>query len=518
MALSSVVAPDRLARLAGQIVAGAAAERQPVLAPFTGETFADVPLSTVDDVEAAYKTARDAQQSWADRPVAARAKIIGRIHDLVLDRQSAVADLVQLEAGKARIDAFEEIADVALAARYCAMRGPSVLADRRRVGMIPGFTRATEVRQPKGVVGVVSPWNYPLTLGISDCLPAFVAGNAVVHKPDWQTTLVALQARALAIEAGLPEDLWQIVCGDGPTIGAAVVERADHVSFTGSTAVGREVAGVAGRRLASASLELGGKNPMLILDDANLERASASAVQACFSNAGQLCLSIERIYVASTRYDDFVAQFTDRTRQLRLGAAYDYTCDMGSLLSAAQLEKVVSHVDDAVAHGARVLVGGRHRADLGPWFYEPTVLADVSAGMKVFEQETFGPVVSVYSAGTDDEAIALANATEYGLNAAVWTGNTKRGFAIAKRLRSGMVNVNEGYRAAWGSHDLPSGGVKASGLGRRHGRDGILRYTDAQAIAVQRGHPIIPVGDMSVERFTRLLTRSLRTLRHLRRP
>jgi succinate-semialdehyde dehydrogenase/glutarate-semialdehyde dehydrogenase len=507
-----------LDQLVDRVVARPRAERIATLAPFSARPLIEIPLSVPDDVAAAAAAARDAASGWSARPVTERARIIGRIHDVILDRQAQVADLVQAEAGKARRDAFEEIADVALAARYVAARGPRVLRDRRRLGVFPGFTRALEVHHPKGVVGVISPWNYPLTLAISDCLPAFVAGNAVVHKPDSQATLTALLARSIAVEAGLPEALWQIVAGDGPTIGGAVIEHADFVSFTGSTPTGRTIAARLGERLIGASLELGGKNPMLILDDADLDRAAEAAVRACFGNAGQLCVSVERLYVAARIRAAFLDRFLARVEALRVGPAFDYSCDMGSLMSQAQLDKVTTHVEEAIDAGARVLAGGRARPELGPWFYEPTVLEGVKAGMLVADEETFGPVVSVYSVGSDDEAVARANDTPFGLNASVWTADVRRGVDLARRLRSGIVNVNEGYAAAWASHDLPIGGVGASGLGRRHGREGILRYTETQAIAVQRAHGITPLEGMSYQRFAELMTKSTRLFRRIGRP
>lgn len=513
-----VVDSGLLDQLIDKIVARPRAERFAAVEPFTGRSFAEIPLSIPDDVEAAFETARLAQIGWAARPVEERARIVGRIHDLVLDRQSTIADLVQTESGKARRDAFEEVGDVALAARYAAVKGPRLLRDRRRLGLVPGLTMALEVRHPVGVVGVISPWNYPLTLAISDSLPAFVAGNAVVHKPDNLGVLTALLARSIAVEAGLPEMLWQIVVGDGPAIGGAVVDHADYVSFTGSTATGRTIARRLGERLVGASLELGGKNALVVLDDADLDRAAEGAVRSCFASAGQLCVSTERVYVAATVRDDFQRRFLDRVRAVRLGSAYDYSCDMGSLVSQAQLDKVARHVDDAVAKGAAVLTGGRPRPDLGPWFFEPTVLDGVRPGMLVADEETFGPVVSIDSVPDDAAAVEAANATPYGLNASVWTSNRDRGVAIAKQLRYGTVNVNEGYAAAWGSHDLPLGGMKDSGLGRRHGRDGILRYTEAQGIAVQRVHGIGPIGGMTFDRFADSLTHAFRVMRRTGRP
>jgi succinate-semialdehyde dehydrogenase/glutarate-semialdehyde dehydrogenase len=513
-----VVDPGLLERLADKVVARPRASRVTAVEPFTGRPLAEIPISVRDDVDAAFRAARLSQATWAARSVEERARIVGRIHDVILDRQSTLADVVQAESGKARRDAFEEIADVALAARYSATRGPRLLKDHRRLGLVPGLTMAIEVRHPVGVVGVISPWNYPLTLAISDSLPAFVAGNAVVHKPDTLGVLTALLARSIAVEAGLPEALWQVVVGDGPTIGGAVVERADYVSFTGSTATGRTIARRLGERLVGASYELGGKNALLVLDDADLDRAAEGAVRACFASSGQLCVSTERVYIAAPVRDDFEQRFLDRVRGVRLGAAYDYTCDMGSLVSQAQLDKVTRHVGDAVAKGARVLVGGNPRPDLGPWFFEPTVLEGVQPGMLAADEETFGPVVSIYSVNDDDEAVAAANATPYGLNASVWTSNRDRGVTVAKQLRYGTVNVNEGYAATWGSHDLPMGGMKDSGRGRRHGRDGILRYTESQGIAVQRMHGIGPIGGMSFDWFADSFTHALRVMRRTGRP
>lgn len=514
-----VIGRELIDQLVHSIVASPRAERYTVLAPFTGKPLAEVPVSTEADVGSAFEAAREAQRGWAARPVRERARIVGRIHDLALDRQSLIADVVQAELGKARKDAFEEIGYFALAARHAAVRGPGVLRDRRRPGLVPGLTKAVEVRQPKGVVGVISPWNYPLVLAVADTLPAFVAGNAVVHKPDRQGVLTALLARAVAVEAGLPEGAWQIVVGDGPTIGGAVVEHADYVAFTGSTAVGRQVSGRAGERLVGASLELGGKNPMLVLDDANVDRAAEGAVRACFSNTGQLCFSVERLYVAASIHDTFLDRFLERTRGLRLGAVYDYTADVGSLASEQHLGKVVNHVNDAVAKGATVLAGGEPRPDLGPWFYEPTILADVRPDMLVWDEETFGPVVSVYPVESDDEAVRLANDTPFGLHASIFTGNARRGVAVARRIRVGSVNVNEAYQAVWGSLDLPLGGMGASGLGRRQGREGILRFTEPQSIAVQRLHGITPLPwQRDHDEFARLMTTSLRVMRRLGRP
>jgi NAD-dependent aldehyde dehydrogenases len=474
------------ARLVAAVSTGARPETVTTRAPFTGDALAELPLSTPADVATAYDVARAAQRSWACRSVRDRAAVFLRLHDLVLDRQDEGLDIVQLETGKARRHAFEEMLDVALNARHYGRAGPRYLRPARHPGIVPLLSTAHELRHPKGVVGIVSPWNYPLTLAVSDAIPAFIAGNAVVHKPDTQTALTALWVRSLAIEAGLPEGLWQVVLGDGPTIGGAVIDGGDYVCFTGSTRVGREVAEKCARRLVGCSLELGGKNPMIVLADADLDRAAEGAVRDCFANSGQLCVSMERMYVVADAYDGFVDRFVPRVKALELGTSLDYRPDMGSLISSAQLARVAAHVDDAVGKGATVLAGGRARPDIGPFFYEPTVLTGVTEDMRLCREETFGPVVAIREVADETEAIALSNDSEFGLNASVWTRDVANGRRVAARIETGTVSINETYAAPWGATRVPMGGRKDSGLGRRHGREGILKYTEPQSVVVQR--------------------------------
>ncbi|PWS44411.1 succinic semialdehyde dehydrogenase, partial [Streptomyces sp. FT05W] len=421
---ADVVTPEVVAQLTRDVVGSGRTANH---SPFTGEKLADLPESTPEDVEAAFGRARAAQPAWAATPVRARAAVLLRFHDLVLQRQSEVLDLIQLETGKARLHAHEEVQAVAVAARHYGRRAASYLKPRRHTGVVPTLTKVTELRQPRGVVGQIAPWNYPLELSVGDALPAFVSGNAVVMKPDTETALTALWARDLLIEAGLPAEVFQVVIGEGPVVGPAVVSRADYVSFTGSTRTGREVAQGAAARLVGVSLELGGKNAMLVLEDADVERAAEGAVRACFSSAGQLCISIERLYVHESVADAFVERFAARTKAMRLGSSLAYGADMGSLVGERQLETVSRHVAEAVEKGATLVAGGVARPDIGPLFYEPTILDGVEAPMAVCGEETFGPVVSIYRFGDDDEAVTLANATPYGLNSSVWTKNAGRG-------------------------------------------------------------------------------------------
>jgi succinate-semialdehyde dehydrogenase/glutarate-semialdehyde dehydrogenase len=297
-----------------------------------------------------------------------------------------------------------------------------------------------------------------------------------------------------------------------------MIARSDYVCFTGSTGTGRLIAEQAGRHLVGCSLELGGKNPMLVLRDADVDRAAEGAVRACFSSAGQLCVSVERLYVADAVYDRFVDRFVARTRAQRLGPGLDWRSDIGSLVSPAQLATVTAHVDDAVAKGARVLTGGRPRPDLGPCFYEPTILEGVEPRMTCFAEETFGPVVSLYRFHDEADAVARANEGDYGLNASVYTRDLKRGRALARQVRCGTVNVNEGFAATFASLDSPMGGLRSSGLGRRQGREGLLRFTDPQTVAVQRLGGLAAPRGLSEERYADAMTRGLRLLRRVGRP
>lgn len=515
----SRIGAEGFARLAG-LVAGIAGdqgsrEAVEVRAPADGRLLGKVPAGTAQDVREAARRARAAQEDWAQRSFDERAEVFLRLHDLVIERQEEVLDLIQLESGKARKNAFEEVADTAIVARYYAHNGERHLRPKRRKGALPGVTTAWEHHLPLGVVGIIAPWNYPLSLSATDAIPALLAGNAVVLKPDRQTPFTALWVAERFREAGLPEGLFQVVTGAGAELGGPLIESCDFVAFTGSTETGRKVARQAGERLIGCALELGGKNPMLVLADADVDAAVSGAVRGCFANAGQLCISVERIYVHASLYSRFLDAFVRETRALQLGAGLDYTADVGPLISATQLAKVEEHVREAVAKGATVHAGGRTRPDLGPTFYEPTILTGATEEMALFAEETFGPVVAVSRFESVHEAIERANASRYGLNASVWTRDTELGHRVANRLRVGTVNVNEAYAAAWASVDAPMGGFKDSGLGRRHGAEGIRKYTESQTVAIQRGLPLAAPAGVADEVFSRAMSVALKAIRRI---
>ncbi len=482
---------------------------------YTGEVLVDLPQSTPADIETAFARSREAQQEWSQWPLRKRLKVFRKFHSLVLERNETIVDLVQAESGKARRMAFEETLDVPMVTGYYLKRAAKVLAPRKHPGPVPVVSSSLEVRQPKGVVGIIAPWNFPFATGISDAVPALIAGNGVVVKPDNQTALSPLYGVELLEEAGLPKGLFQVVCGDGPDVGPTLIDNANYVMFTGSTATGRVIGERAGRNLIGCCLELGGKNPMIVLPDANLDDTVKGALFGAFGNTGQICMHIERMYVHDSIHDEFKERFVAATKALRLAASYDFEPQVGSLVSVDHKERVASHVEDAVAKGATVLTGGRERPDLGPAFYEPTILEGVTKDMLAGECETFGPVVALHRYATEDEAIALANDTDYGLNASVWGADIANATRVGRRLHSGNVNINDILATAYASKASPSGGVKQSGVGARHGDQGLLKYTDAQNVGILRKQVMQPPDDLPYEQNVQQQLTGLKVMRRL---
>jgi len=483
---------------------------------YTGDLLVELPQSSEQDVVEAYAAARAAQQIWGSWSVKKRLGVMKKFHRLVIDNQMLITDLIQAESGKNRRMAFEETCDIPMGTSHYIKRAPKLLKDRKHAGPVPFLSSSTEVRRPKGVVAIIAPWNFPFATGVSDTIPALIAGNGVVLKPDNKTALSPLLGIQLLEEAGIPKGLVQVVCGEGPDVGGPMLANADYVMFTGSTATGRLIGELAGKNLIGACLELGGKNPMLVLEDANVDEAVHAAIFGSFGNSGQICMHIERLYIHDSIYDEFRDKFVAETKAMNVGAAYDFLPDMGSLVSVDQKDRVVSHVEDAKAKGATVLTGGQARPDLGPAFFEPTVLEGVTKDMLAGETETFGPVVGLYRFKTEDEGIALANDTDYGLNASVWGKDIDNAMRVVRRIDSGNVNINDILATAYASKGTPSGGLKQSGVGARHGDQGLLKYTDAQNIGVLKKQVMEPQGKQTYDAYAKQTQTSLKLMRKTR--
>ncbi|MFJ4656352.1 succinic semialdehyde dehydrogenase [Nocardia sp. NPDC088792] len=507
-------------RLTGMVVAGKAGEkREPfdMIEVYTGDLIGQLPQSSPEDVVAAVRTARAAQQEWASRSLHDRLAVFERAHELILSEIETIATLIQLGCGKTRRMAIEEACDTPMVIAHYLKTAEKTLKPKKRSGPMPIITSSTEEHRPKGVVAVIAPWNFPFAIAMSDSTPALMAGNGVVMKPDNKTALCTLYGIELLHQAGMPRGLVQVVCGSGPDVGPTLIDNVEFVMFTGSTATGRRIGEQAGRNLIGCSLELGGKNPMIVLDDANLDEAIPSATFAVFGNTGQACMHIERIYVHERIHDQFVRRFVTAAEELgsKIGAGYDFEPEFGSLVSVDQLQRVAAHVDEAREKGATVLTGGKPRPDIGPAFYEPTVLTGVTPDMAHATMETFGPVVTIYKFTTDDEAVDLANATTYGLNASVWAGNLDRARKLAERIEAGSVNINDGFVTTYAAKGTPSGGIKQSGVGTRHGAAGLLKYTDTINIGVQKKQIMAARSGMPYEKQLKSTLVTLRLMRRL---
>lgn len=464
----------------------ASATTVPVLNPSSGKKIYDLVQLSASQVISRINLARGFQTEWQLVSIKDRTAVLKKLHKLLLENESKLLDLLQLETGKSRAHAFEELAGAIGAVNYFATIATKALARKKTRSGVPVLTKTFVDHVPVGVVGVITPWNYPLALAMFDVIPALVAGNTVVQKTDNQSTLISLFARHLAISAGLPESTWVIVAGDGEEVGNAITDNVDYVAFTGSTATGRKVAQRAASRLIGCSLELGGKNPLIVLPGSNLKRAAEITLAGAFGSAGQLCVSIERVYVAKQDKDAFLAEIARATNSLKVGKSNDFTVDIGTLTGYNQFQRVMGFVQDALNTGATLVTGGHPLNEIGPYFYAPTVLTNVNPNARLYAQEVFGPVIDVEAYETIDEAIDLANASDYGLNASV-IGQVKQATAAAERLNAGSVNINEGYRASFASMESPMGGMKQSGQGRRNGPAGILRFTEAKSIGIAGG-------------------------------
>jgi acyl-CoA reductase-like NAD-dependent aldehyde dehydrogenase len=454
--------------------------------PATGEPLRELECADESEIRMATARARAAQAAWAEIGVRRRIAVLREFQRRLHEKKSEIATAITREAGKPVAEALTtEVLVVLDAARFLIDNAYRLLRDEPvpHGNLVTKLKSGRLVREPYGVIGIISPWNYPFSIPATETLAALVAGNTVVLKPSEFTSLVALELESLLHVSGVPRDVFQVVVGDGVTGSALTNSQIDKLVFTGSVATGKRIAAAAAERLLPLVLELGGKDPMLVLDDADVDVASSAAVWGAFVNAGQTCLSVERCYVHRNLYKDFLNACTEKTKKLIVNHGLDHNTDVGPMIHQRQLHIVESHVEDAVARGARVLAGGSRLQELGPNFYKPTVLADVTHQMRIMREETFGPVLPVMAFDSDEEAVHLANDSEYALAASVWTRNRDRGDRLARRIQAGTVMVND-LVSCFGISEAPHGGMKSSGVGRAHGRFGLeemvrLKYLDS---------------------------------------
>jgi succinate-semialdehyde dehydrogenase/glutarate-semialdehyde dehydrogenase len=477
--------------------------------PATGEIVSQHPVSSGQQVRAVVERARAAQPAWHALGTNRRRSILRKFQDLLLHDRESLAQKITAEAGKPLAEALLSEIVVALdAARFCGEMAHRVLRPEivPHANPIMRTKHGHLVYEPVGVIGIISPWNYPFSIPAAETLAALVTGNAVVLKPSELTPLSALELERLLHEAGVPKDVFAVVLGEGTTGEALVESRIDKLIFTGSVATGKRVAEAAARRLLPVVLELGGKDAMLVLDDANVEVASSAAVWGSMMNAGQTCLSVERCYVSRRIFSSFVAACIEKTLRLKIGNGADPNTDIGPLISERQLQIVESQVEDARAQGAKILVGGKRLPEIGRQFYAPTLITDVTSQMRLIREETFGPVLPVIPFSSEEEAVLVANASEFGLAASIFTSSPTRGEAIARRLNAGAVMVND-VISCFAIPEAPHGGTRASGIGRTHGLLGMRemvrpKYIDVDGMPKMKKVWWYPYG----EAFTRQIT------------
>jgi acyl-CoA reductase-like NAD-dependent aldehyde dehydrogenase len=454
--------------------------------PATLKPIAALPLASSAAIAAAVNRGREVQAQWRTTTFAERARLLYRLRDLLLDEQDKLADVLTAETGRPRAEAYgNELFYLCDAIGVWAKKSKRYL---RPINIRPHFPlmkfkKVVSTYAPRGVIGIISPWNFPLTLTLGEALPALMAGNAVIIKPSELTPLTALFGAEAAMKAGFPKDLVQVVIGRGDTA-EALIDHVDMISFTGSVATGKKVMRRAAERLIPVSLELGGKDPMIVLKDADLERAAGACVWGALMNAGQACTSIERVYVEAPAYDDFVARVCAKARAIRQGPS-DAPVDIGCMTSETQLAIVSAQVDEAVRLGAKILVGGGRNPEYPGFYYQPTVLIDVNHDMRIMKEETFGPVIPIMKVRDAAEALRLANDSPYGLGASVFSRNREVASMLAEQIESGAVCVNDSL-VNFIVPDTAMGGIKESGFGYRHGPEGIRKYCRQKSIVIDR--------------------------------
>jgi len=460
--------------------------RLEVYNPATLERTGEIEVSTAADVQAAVERARKAVEGWRALSFEERGKYMLRVRAALLDRAEELADTIVRDTGKARMEAMSnEILPGCDSLTYYAKKARRILRDEKKPLHMMKNKKLVVSYRPMGVIGIITPWNFPFILSLNPAVQAMMAGNTVVAKPSEVTPFVGIAVGQLFEAAGLPEGVYQVVTGDGTT-GAALVEAGcDKISFTGSVRTGRKVAEACGRQLIPCTLELGGKDPMIVCEDADIERAANGAVFGAFANSGQICTSTERVYVHEKVADKFVTRVVELTKGLRQGLNSEGEVDVGAICFGPQLDVIERHMKDALDKGAKVLTGGRRNPKYKGNFYEPTVLTNVNHDMEIMREETFGPILPIMVVRDEEDALRLANDSTYGLNSNVWTRDKRKGKALANRIQSGCSTVNDCV-INYGVAENPFGGVKDSGIGRVNGEMGLKSYCHVQGVLIDR--------------------------------
>jgi acyl-CoA reductase-like NAD-dependent aldehyde dehydrogenase len=465
-----------------------AADRIVSIDPATGEIIGRIEATLPEQIPQVVADARAAQQEWEEVPLKMRCKIVRRLGAVIYQRRRELAELISREVGKPIVESqFVDLLLTLESVRYQTRIARWELAPERVPHSNPAVWAKSGWLQyePYGVISIVAPWNFPLAIPMAQIIPALLAGNAVVLKPSPLAASVGAAIGALCSEAGLPPKLVQVVQGGGEVGSALIDARPNKMIFTGSVETGRKVAEACARLLIPCVLELGGKDAMIVLGDADLDVASSAAVWGAFYNCGQACLSAERVYVESSVADEFAALCAEKTGRLRIGPGRDANIEIGPMIQQSQVERVEAQLSDAVARGGRILTGGKRRTDEGPCYFEPTVVTGVNHSMRLLREETFGPVLAIEEVANSAEAIRLANDSEFGLSASVWTRNVSRGRAIAAQLHAGAVMVND-VGSYFGIAEAPHGGRGASGWGRTHSRLGLREMVHVKYVDVDR--------------------------------
>ena len=462
------------------------------LNPATNEINATFDSTQPSQLPKIFESARAAHKTWSARPLAARAAVLKNLRDAIFKNRDKIADVISRETGKPRVEAiFAEVLLALDTADFVAKRAAQWLRPEK----VPHHNLAMKAKSgwlefnPLGVVAIISPWNYPFSIPMAQVIPALAAGNAVILKPSeltpWSGALIGELFAELCAQSKLPQDLVQVVQGRGELGAALIASGPDKVFFTGSVATGQRIAEACAKKLIPSSLELGGKDSMIVLADADLNVASSAAVWGSFMNCGQTCISVERIYAEAPIVDQFTRLCVEKTNRLRLGPPSDPDAEIGPLIRPRQLEKVEEQIAEAKKRGARVLTGGDRRPDLGPNFLDPAVVTQVDHSMDLMREETFGPVLAIQMVKNADEAVALANDSRFALSASIWTASRRRGRELASRLNAGSVMIND-VASYYGIAEAPHGGSGDSGWGRSHSRLGLLEMVQVKYVDEDR--------------------------------